>query len=55
MHLGARGVKGGFHRPGFEPPETKDLPKAGRRRIARPATAPGASQRAPARQAVDAA
>src|SRR3954452_9127090 len=34
MHLGARGVKGGFHRPGFEPPETKDLPKAGRRRIA---------------------
>jgi flagellar biosynthetic protein FlhB len=55
MHLGARGVKGGFHRPGFEPPETKDLPKAGRRRIARPAIAPGASQRAPARQAVDAA
>ena len=34
MHLGARGVKGGFHRPGFEPPDTADLPKAGRRRIA---------------------
>jgi flagellar biosynthesis protein FlhB len=32
MHLGARGVKGGFHRPGFEPPEVDDLPKAGRRR-----------------------
>jgi flagellar biosynthesis protein FlhB len=34
MHLGARGVKGGFHRPGFEPPDVTDLPKAGRRRIA---------------------
>ena len=34
MHLGARGVKGGFHRPGFEPPEVTDLPKAGRRRTA---------------------
>jgi flagellar biosynthesis protein FlhB len=34
MHLGARGVKGGFHRPGFEPPEVTDLPKAGRRRLA---------------------
>jgi flagellar biosynthetic protein FlhB len=34
MHLGARGVKGGFHRPGFEPPELTDLPKAGRRRVA---------------------
>jgi flagellar biosynthetic protein FlhB len=32
MHLGARGVKGGFHRPGFEPPALDDLPKAGRRR-----------------------
>jgi flagellar biosynthesis protein FlhB len=32
MHLSARGVKGGFHRPGFEPPDTSDLPKAGRRR-----------------------
>jgi flagellar biosynthetic protein FlhB len=34
MHLGARGVKGGFHRPGFEPPDLADLPKAGRRRAA---------------------
>lgn len=34
MHLDARGVKGGFHRPGFEPPELDGLPKAGRRRIA---------------------
>jgi flagellar biosynthetic protein FlhB len=34
MHLGARGVKGGFHRPGFEAPDTTDLPKAGRRRAA---------------------
>jgi flagellar biosynthetic protein FlhB len=34
MHLGARGVKGGFHRPGFEPPALDDLPKAGRRRVA---------------------
>src|SRR3954447_14655551 len=34
MHLSARGVKGGFHRPGFEPPETEGLPKAGRRRVA---------------------
>jgi flagellar biosynthetic protein FlhB len=33
MHLGARGVRGGFHRPGFEPPETQGLPKAGRRRV----------------------
>jgi flagellar biosynthesis protein FlhB len=32
MHLGARGVRGGFHRPGFEPPDVSDLPKAGRRR-----------------------
>ncbi len=32
MHLSSRGVRGGFHRPGFEPPETADLPKAGRRR-----------------------
>jgi flagellar biosynthetic protein FlhB len=32
MHLGARGVKGGFHRPGFEAPDTSDLPRAGRRR-----------------------
>ena len=34
MHLGARGVRGGMHRPGFEAPDTTDLPKAGRRRIA---------------------
>ena len=34
MHLGARGVTGGFHRPGFEPPDVTDLPKAGRRRVA---------------------
>lgn len=34
MHLGARGVRGGLHRPGFEPPDTSDLPKAGRRRVA---------------------
>jgi flagellar biosynthetic protein FlhB len=33
MHLGARGVTGGFHRPGFEPPDVTDLPKAGRRRV----------------------
>jgi flagellar biosynthetic protein FlhB len=32
MQLGARGMHGGFHRPGFEPPETEGLPKAGRRR-----------------------
>lgn len=32
MHLGARGVRGGFHRPGFEAPATEGLPKAGRRR-----------------------
>src|SRR3954463_10300791 len=32
MHLTARGVVGGFHRPGFEAPDTSDLPKAGRRR-----------------------
>ena len=34
MHLGARGVRGGFHRPGFEAPDTAGLPKAGRRRPA---------------------
>src|SRR5918998_1602208 len=32
MHLSARGVTGGFHRPGFEPPDTSHLPRAGRRR-----------------------
>ncbi len=37
MHLDARGVRGGFHRPGFEPPDTADLPKAGRRRALAPA------------------
>ncbi len=34
MHLDARGVRGGMHRPGFEAPDTSDLPKAGRRRLA---------------------
>jgi flagellar biosynthetic protein FlhB len=34
MHLGARGVRGGLHRPGFEAPDTAGLPKAGRRRVA---------------------
>jgi flagellar biosynthetic protein FlhB len=34
MHLGARGVRGGLHRPGFEPPPLEGLPKAGRRRAA---------------------
>jgi flagellar biosynthesis protein FlhB len=37
MHLGARGVKGGFHRPGFQAPDVTDLPKAGRRRTLTPA------------------
>ena len=37
MHLTARGVVGGFHRPGFEAPDTEGLPRAGRRRT--PATA----------------
>ncbi len=32
MHLGARGVRGGFHRPGFEAPDVTGLPRAGRRR-----------------------
>jgi flagellar biosynthetic protein FlhB len=32
MHLSARGVVGGLHRPGFEAPDTDGLPKAGRRR-----------------------
>jgi flagellar biosynthetic protein FlhB len=40
MHLGAKGVKGGFHRPGFEAPGTEGLPKAGRRRAP---TAPAAA------------
>jgi flagellar biosynthetic protein FlhB len=33
MQLGARGVRGGLHRPGFEAPDVEDLPKAGRRRL----------------------
>jgi flagellar biosynthesis protein FlhB len=32
MQLGARGVRGGLHRPGFEAPDVADLPRAGRRR-----------------------
>ncbi|MCZ2804155.1 EscU/YscU/HrcU family type III secretion system export apparatus switch protein [Modestobacter sp. VKM Ac-2983] len=32
MHLSARGVRGGVHRPGFEAPVTEGLPRAGRRR-----------------------
>ncbi|MGY1815443.1 EscU/YscU/HrcU family type III secretion system export apparatus switch protein [Blastococcus sp. SYSU D00820] len=38
MQLGARGVVGGFHRPGFEAPDVRDLPKAGRRRIPAPSS-----------------
>ncbi|MGY1639855.1 flagellar biosynthesis protein FlhB [Geodermatophilus sp. SYSU D00703] len=33
MQLSARGVRGGFHRPGFEAPDVEGLPKAGRRRV----------------------
>ncbi|WP_448642557.1 EscU/YscU/HrcU family type III secretion system export apparatus switch protein [Geodermatophilus sp. URMC 63] len=33
MQLGNRGVRGGFHRPGFEAPDVAGLPKAGRRRV----------------------
>ncbi|OMQ16444.1 type III secretion protein [Modestobacter sp. VKM Ac-2676] len=32
MHLSARGVQGGMHRPGFEAPPVEGLPRAGRRR-----------------------
>lgn len=32
MQLSARGVRGGFHRPGFTAPDVEDLPRAGRRR-----------------------
>jgi flagellar biosynthesis protein FlhB len=32
LHLSARGVRGGMHRPGFEAPALEDLPRAGRRR-----------------------
>jgi flagellar biosynthesis protein FlhB len=39
MHLGARGVRGGFHRPGFEAPDVAGLPRAGRRRPAASAAA----------------
>jgi flagellar biosynthetic protein FlhB len=31
MHLSNRGVRGGVHRPGFEPPVTEGLPRAKRR------------------------
>ena len=43
MHLGARGVHGGFHRPGFQAPEVMGLPKAGRRRDRQIATTADAS------------
>ncbi len=33
MQLGMRGVRGGFHRPGFEAPDVEGLPSAGRRRL----------------------
>ena len=32
IQLGARGVRGGLHRPGFQAPDVTDLPRAGRRR-----------------------
>ncbi|HEX2074656.1 MAG TPA: EscU/YscU/HrcU family type III secretion system export apparatus switch protein [Geodermatophilus sp.] len=32
MHLSARGMRGGFHRPGFAAPDVDGLPRAGRRR-----------------------
>ncbi|MGY1715939.1 flagellar biosynthesis protein FlhB [Geodermatophilus sp. SYSU D01106] len=32
MQLGSRGVRGGFHRPGFQAPDVTNLPRAGRRR-----------------------
>ena len=32
MQLSARGVRGGFHRPGFSAPDVEGLPRAGRRR-----------------------
>ena len=32
MQLSARGVRGGFHRPGFAAPDVNDLPRAGARR-----------------------
>jgi flagellar biosynthetic protein FlhB len=33
MQLGARGIRGGMHSPGFQAPVVEDLPKAGRRRL----------------------
>src|SRR3954449_7932163 len=33
MQLSARGVRGGFHRPGFAAPDVDGLPRAGRRRV----------------------
>jgi flagellar biosynthesis protein FlhB len=32
MQLSARGVRGGFHRPGFAAPDVEGLPRAGARR-----------------------
>ena len=32
MQLSSRGVRGGFHRPGFAAPDVEGLPRAGRRR-----------------------
>ncbi len=32
MQLSSRGVRGGFHRPGFAAPDVEDLPRAGARR-----------------------
>jgi flagellar biosynthetic protein FlhB len=32
LHLSARGVRGGMHRPGFQAPVVEGLPRAGRRR-----------------------
>ncbi len=39
MHLGAQGIRGGVHRPGFTAPDTSGLPVAGRRRTADPEAA----------------
>ena len=56
MHLGARGVQGGFHRPGFEPPAPTGCPRpaaaaSGRRRL-RPTPVPVATPRLPMRISV---
>jgi flagellar biosynthetic protein FlhB len=40
MQLSSRGVRGGFHRPGFAAPDTEGLPKAGRRRSPAPPAGP---------------